>query len=293
MDGGMSGMAWALVYSVAFSFVGTFSKLASGTVHWSVFGLARGLFGILLAVALARARGSSLRVKNVRGAWQRSIFGTLAMACAFAAFASRALPLADAYTLYSLSPVFLAGLAPIVLSERLTLRVALVLAASLVGVVLVAQPQNLLNRAFLESERLAGTALALAAALFSAMSMLLLRRQGQTETPEAIMLHFSAVAAGAHLVIALFYLRVPALRDVGYTTVMGVFTAISQYAMTRAYTLERAAYVGTIGYSSVVFSALLGIAIFHQPITLRAAVGMATIATAGVLLLVGSTPKKA
>jgi drug/metabolite transporter (DMT)-like permease len=281
-------MAWALVNSVAFAFVGLFSKLASGTVHWSVFGLSRGIFGILLAVVLARTRGSSLKVKNVRGAWLRSIFGTAAMACAFAAFASKALPLADASTLYSLSPVFLAVLAPVVLRERLTLRVVTVLAVSIVGVVLITKPSTLLDGGFLEKERLIGSLLALGAALCAAMSMLLLRRQGQTETPEAIMLHFSTVAAGAHLVISLFYLRTPSLRDLGYTAIMGMFTAVSQYAMTRAYALERAAYVGAIGYTNVVFSALLGILVFHQAVGARAIAGMLAISAAGLLILLRS-----
>jgi drug/metabolite transporter (DMT)-like permease len=288
----MSGMAWALVNAVAFGLVGAFAKLASGSVHWSVLGLARGVFGIFLAVGLARAKGSSLKVKAKRGAWTRSIFGTAAMACAFAAFASRTLPLADATTLYNLSPVVLATLAPLVLRERLTLKVVAVLAVSVAGVVLITNPTNLANGAFLEGNRLTSSLLAIGAAVFSAISMMLLRRQGQVETPEAIMLHFSTVAAGAHLVIALFFLRTPALKDLGFAAIMGAFTAISQYAMTRAYALERAAYVGAVQYTSIIVSALLGVVIFHQTLSTRALAGMAAIAVAGAALLLGSAPTK-
>ena len=114
--------------------------------------------------------------------------------------------------------------------------------------------------------------------------MMLLRRVGPTETAEAISVHFSLFAAGALGLAALTDLRLPPLRDAGCMVAAGICAGFGQIAMTRAFSLERAARVSGLCYLAVVASALLGAAILHERPTPGAILGMALVVSGGLVV---------
>ncbi|CAN5905719.1 hypothetical protein BH11MYX4_BH11MYX4_59930 [soil metagenome] len=169
--------------AVLFALMNFFARLASDSASWATVGAARALVGAFVAIAVARARGSSLRITDKRALFWRSVFGTGAMMATFYALSSRSLSLGDTVTLLNLTPVFLAVLAPIFLRERTSPVVALAIALALGGVVLVLHPsfsfQEVAGAAPGPSAGVTA-AVAVLASFVASIAMMLLRRVGQT-----------------------------------------------------------------------------------------------------------------
>ena len=272
--------------AVLFALMNFFARLASSSASWTTVGAARALMGALVALAVARLRGVSLVAKDRRAVFWRSLFGTLSMGATFYALSSRTLPLGDTVTLLSLTPVFLAVLAPFVLRERTSVGVAFALALSLVGVMLVLHPSFGWHASApsVGPSAAATAACAVSAAFLASIAMMMLRRMGQTESPEPIALHFSLFAGFTMAVLSLFDLRMPTLRDAGFMLLAGICAGFAQLAMTRAYALERAARVSGMGYLSVVASALLGAAVLGEYPTIGALAGMVLVVAGGLVV---------
>jgi drug/metabolite transporter (DMT)-like permease len=271
--------------AVLFALMNFFARLASSSASWMTVGGLRALIGALVAVAVARVRGTSLVAKDRKAVFWRSLFGTAAMATTFYALSSRTLPLGDTVTLLNLTPVFLAVLAPFVLRERTSTAVAVALLLSLAGVVLILHPSFAWGASTAAGPSARTTAgFAVLSAFLSSIAMMMLRRAGKTENPEAIAVHFSLFAGGVMTVLSVFDFQLPTLRDAGLIAATGVCAGFAQLAMTRAYTLERAARVSGMGYLAVVASALLGAAVLGERPTLGAIAGMALVVGGGLVV---------
>ena len=271
--------------AVLFAFMNFFVKLASSSASWQTVGFVRALVGALVALGVARARGSSLAVKDKRALLWRSLFGTAAMMATFYALSSRSLSLGDTVTLINLTPIFLALLAPIFLRERTSPVVALALLLSLGGVVLVLQPSFAFPPNAAPGPSAAATAaVAIGASFLASIAMMMLRRVGQTETAEAIAAQYSLFAAATFGLLSLADLRMPTVRDALAMIAAGICAGFGQILLTRAYTLERAARVSGIGYLSVVASALLGAAILNERPATSALLGMSLVVLGGLVV---------
>lgn len=271
--------------AVLFASMNFFARLASSSASWTTIGGVRALVGAGVAVGVARLRGTPLVANDQRALFWRSLFGTAAMAATFYALSSHTLPLGDTVTLLNLTPVFLAVLAPFVLRERTSGAVALALVLSLGGVVLIMRPSFAWHASTgsIGPSADATAGFAVLAAFLASIAMMMLRRAGRTETPEVIALHFSLFAAVVLLFLSLFDLRMPTLRDAACILAGGVCAGFAQLAMTRAYTLERAARVSGMSYLSVVASALLGGAVLGERPSGAAIAGMALVVGGGLV----------
>jgi drug/metabolite transporter (DMT)-like permease len=237
-----------------------FARLASAHQPWQLVGATRALVGALVAIAVARARGASLRINDKKAMWVRTAFGTAAMGLTFWALASPGLGLGDTATLLNLAPLMIALLGPLLLGERAGrgLYVALALAAT--GVTLVLRPAFLFGGAHAVDGAGKTALLATLAATFSAFAMIALRKIGPKESPEAVSTHFSLTAAAVFGALSIPQLSVPQPKDALYMLLAGFAAGLAQIAMTRAYSLARAARVASMGYLSVVVSAIYGAA---------------------------------
>lgn len=272
--------------AVMFALMGFFAHVASAHAHWTVVAATRAAVGAAVAYGVARARAAPLLVKNRRGIWLRSVFGTASLLCTFFALGSP-LGLADVTTLINLTPVLIAVLGPRMLGERGGRRVIVALALCVVGVVLILHPAFLFGGGVPRTrDAWIGAAAAVAATLFSANAMILLRRISPTEGAEAIALHFSLVAAGTTLLLALPHLSVPGLGAGAAMLVAGLSAGVAQLAMTRAYALERAARVSGVGYLAVVVSAILGAAVLGEKPGVAAMMGMGLVVAGGLVVSV-------
>ncbi len=279
--------------AVLFALMNLFARVATASASWASVAAARAAVGALVALVVARVRGVSLAPKDAGGVFCRSLLGTVSMLATFYALSSRTMSLGDTVTLLNLAPVFLAVLAPFFLRERTSAAVAIAIGIALGGVMLIVRPTFLFGAdttvtavAPSGPSATATAAVAVGAALSTSIAMMLLRRVGQKERPEAVAFHFSLFAAVALFAISLFDLRMPTLRDAACMVGAGLCAGFAQLAMTRAYALESAARVSGMSYLSVVASAALGAILLGERPGPTALVGMALVVLGGVLVTI-------
>lgn len=279
--------------AVLFALMNFLARVATASVSWATVAASRAAVGALVAAAVARLRGVSLTPRDGRGVFWRSLLGTVSMLATFYALSSRTMSLGDTVTLLNLAPVFLAVLAPFFLRERTSAAVAIAIAIALGGVMLIVRPTFLFGADATAAVHASGgpsatatAAVAVGAALSTAIAMMLLRRVGQTERPEAVAFHFSLFAAIALFGISLFDLRMPTLRDAACMVGAGLCAGVAQLAMTRAYALESAARVSGMSYLSVVASATLGAVALGERPGPTALAGMALVILGGIVVTI-------
>jgi drug/metabolite transporter (DMT)-like permease len=168
------------------------------------------------------------------------------------------------------------------LSEPVDSWVALAVLLGFIGVVAVVQPSL--------TVALSVALIATIGAAFYALAMIWLRKIGPGESHEAVVLHFSLVALATFVLLALPVWRWPDGRSALFLLGAGIGGGGGQIAMTRAYSLQRAAPVTALTGIGIVLTYLLAIpALGDRPTTWQIAGSLLVIA-AGALLAIGSKP---
>jgi drug/metabolite transporter (DMT)-like permease len=278
-----AAFAWMAASAALFATMNFFVRLATAHLAWQLVGTTRALVGALVAILVAVSRGSSLRVKDQRAMWVRSAFGTASMACTFWALSMRGLSLGDTATLLYLSPLMIAFLGPVMLKERAGRGLIVALLVAGAGVFLVLRPAILFGGDALGAGSMKTAVLAVLAATFSAFAMIALRRVGPHESAEAVSAHFSLTATAVFAVLSIPYLSMPSAKDALYMLLAGLSAGLAQLSMTRAYSLARAARVASIGYLTVVVSAIYGAAALGEWPHPLALFGMALVICGGLI----------
>jgi drug/metabolite transporter (DMT)-like permease len=269
-------IAWMVLSQLMFTAMNIFSRMGGRGLPWSEVAGARFLFGALVAILIARAKGSSLRVTDRRNTWFRSIFGTIASFCFFYSVTSPRINLGDAITLGATGPIFVALLSGPILGEVVGRHIWIAVGLAFVGVIGVVKP-TLHSAADV-------AAIATLGALAYSLALMWLRKIGPNESTEAIVLHFSVVAAVANLAVSIPVWVTPDTRGWFLLLGTGITGGIGQIAMTRAYSLSRAAPMSTLTYLSIVFTYLLAIPVFGERAGGLQLIGAALVILAGVIL---------
>ena len=275
---GRLSAALALVGAVGlFALMGALVKLVSGRYALGEIIFYRGFFATLVLLALAPGQGGwrVLRTSRPLGHAVRSLAGLTAMSCSFAALAL--LPLAEATALGFTAPLLTAALAVPLLGERVTRRRWLALLLGLAGVLVIVRP---------------GTAtfswaalLAVTGAAFIALSMLSIRRLGGTERGLTVALYFQLACTLAGVISLLFVRHLPAAADLPALAGIGLLGGMAQVLMTRAYMGGPASWIAPFEYSAILWSTLLGFALWGELPGAAVILGAALVIGAGLLVM--------
>jgi drug/metabolite transporter (DMT)-like permease len=272
----LAGLGWMVLAQLCFAAMNVFTRLGSRHLPWPEIAAARFLVGALIAVGLAAARGKSLAVTDRGGTWRRSIYGTISALGTFFALSSPRVAIGDAATLGATAPIFVAALSGRLLNERVGHRLWIAIGLAFAGIVLLLRPS------FTTAAPVA--AVATGGAFFYALAMIWLRRIGPAESHEAVVLHFSLVALATMLLLALPSWTWPDARSGLYLLGAGLGGGGAQLAMTRAYSLHRAAPVTALSTLGVVFTWLLALPLFPERPTAWQLAGTLLILAATVLI---------
>jgi drug/metabolite transporter (DMT)-like permease len=267
-----------LAAGALFACMGALVKL--GAPHFSSAELVfyRSFFGLLVVYALVRHSRISLSTLHWHAHLWRGISGTIAMLLFFHCITT--LPLATAITLNYTSSLFLSLLTVAVLKEKFHPPLSSALALGFSGVVLLLQPT-------LAQDQFADGLLGLASGFLAGIALMNVRQLGVLGEPGMrVVFHFNLIAT---LASALWMpgdtLHPVQLVDLPLLVAIGASATFAQLFMTRAYRTGQTLVVGSLAYSTIVFSALIGLIFWHEQLSLLAWLGIALIIASGVLSL--------
>jgi drug/metabolite transporter (DMT)-like permease len=267
-----------LVAGFLFACMGGLVKL--GSSHFSTGELVfyRSFFGLFIVYAMLRRANVALLTRHWRSHLLRGLSGTVAMLLFF--YCISVLPLATAITLNYTSSLFLSVLTVLVLKEKFNLSLSSALAIGFTGVALLLRPT-------LAHDQLLYGLLGLGSGLLAGVALLNVRHLGILGEPGMrVVFYFNLIAtlvSGAWMLHD--KLHPVAFADLPLLVAIGASATFAQLFMTRAYRTGQTLVVGSLAYSTIVYSALFGLLFWHELLSLGAWLGMALIIASGMLSL--------
>lgn len=282
----LRGSLWMLAAGVLFSLMGVAVKLgASADYAFSSAELVfyRSLCGFAAILPGAVLSGRRLATPAWRWHLSRSLIGTGGIFLHFFAIAS--LPLAMAVTLNYTAPLFLTLLTVLLARRWPGWGLCGGILLGFAGVVLLLHPA-------LGREMLTPFLLGLVGGLCGGLAFFSTRELGQRgEPPWRVVFYFTAVstmASGGWMLAAGF--RWPPLDALPVLLAIGVSATLAQLAMTRAYKEGHVLLVGSLSYSTVVFTSLLGMFLWGERLESGEWLGLVLIVISGIIATRGLNP---
>ena len=273
------GVLLGFIAFAAFAFSDAFVKSLRGSLpaYEAVF------FGAALGLtALPFIKGRGDRWRDVLLAQRQGLYLVRAVASAVGSIAAviafTALPMAEAFALIFLLPVFVTILSVLVLHEQVGWRRWSAVVAGFIGVLVVLRP----GFRALGIGHLA----AIICGLAGAVSMIALRLAGPHEKRVSL---FGAGIIGAMLVSGVLMLtdfRWPQASQWGLLLGYGLLSALGSVLLMLATRLAPANHVAPTQYSQMLWAVLLGYVVFHDRVDGLMALGIAIILGAGLFTLV-------
>lgn len=274
---GRLGAGWMVVAALCFALMSMFVKLGAAAFGSTELLFWRTAIGALtLGAAMAWRRQSPL-TPHWRGHIKRSFVGYASMVALF--YALTRLPLSTAVTLNYTSSLFFALLCVVKLKDRLTPRTGLALLLGFVGIVVLLRPT------FSSAQWLAGL-IGLTSGISAGYAVFQVRELGQMGEPSwKVVFWFFAISSlfgGIWLILGPGFSAVTADNVLPLLGV-GVCGMLGQLAMTRAYKDGRKYLVASFGYLTVLFSVLLGVVLWGDPLSAWSLAAMALIVGSGLM----------
>ncbi|WP_374605512.1 DMT family transporter [Niveibacterium sp.] len=271
------GSLWMLVASLLFACMGACVKLGATRFNAAELVFWRGFVSLLLIGAWIAWQRRPVMTPMWRTHLARSVSGFVALVLYFLAILT--LPLAAAVTLNYTSPLWLAALVAVLAHEPMRRGMWGALAIGLAGVAMVLKPS-------IDPALWYGAVFGLCSGALSSVAYLNVRKLGEAGEPEwRTVFWFSAVCAAGGLPFALFKPHAGAwtLTDAAILLGVGGFGALAQLAMTRAYRYGKTLVAASLSYTTVVFAAMFGAAIWGERLDPLALGGIVAVVLSGAL----------
>ncbi|WP_460449162.1 DMT family transporter [Alsobacter sp. SYSU BS001988] len=252
----------------------------------------RYVFGVVWSVPLAFVvRPPWPGAAMLRAHLLRTLVVVLTALCFF--YSLSVLSLVEAVVFSYLAPVFMALLGRVMLGEKVAPAVALAIAVSFAGVLVIAAGKGLGVSTL--GRDLWGVAAALAAALFYALAMVMLRARTSSD-------HLVGIVALQNLIAMAYVLPFSlALGDPGaliaahwpWLLAAGFLGTFGHLCYAGAFKRAPAAKVGTVEYTNFIWASAIGYIAFRELPTWSAAAGAALIVLGSLILFVKRRPAPA
>jgi drug/metabolite transporter (DMT)-like permease len=257
------GIKYMLLASLLFAFMGAAAKELSDSMNSVEIVFFRNVFGVFFI--LISIYNSPL--KQLGGKFWLLIFRGVAgfIALLFFFYNISQISLGEAMTFSKTSTIFTAVLAYIFLKEKLGFKGWIGVFIGFIGIIFITE----FDGSSLEKTDYLGILSGFGAAL----AYTSVRELRNFYDSRAIVLSFMSVGTIAPLILMIignFYTNIhldfmlgtfvmPNIDDWFYILLLGVFSTYAQIYMTKAYSFAKAGIIGTISYSNIVFSIILGL----------------------------------
>jgi drug/metabolite transporter (DMT)-like permease len=244
-----------LLAAAAFAVMTALVRVMGTTMHPFEIAFWRNLYGLLFMVPwIARVGFVALRTRRIGGYTLRAACGLSAMLLWF--WAITVMPLDEAVALSFTAPLFASVAAVVFLGERMGMRRTGALLAGFAGTLVILRPgvQAIGQPALL----------VLAASLFIAISITMVKTLSRSESPAAIVTWMGVFMTPMSLIPAAFFWTWPTMGETLMLIVMGAFATVGQVAMTRAYAATDATVVLPFDYARLPFAAAIAYVAFAE-----------------------------
>lgn len=270
------GSLWMLVAALGFAIMGALVKVGAQKFSSIELVFYRSLFGLVFIGLFVSQKKLSLATPVIRKQLSRAGVGFTALILFFYAIAH--LPLATAITLNYTSPLFLAVLTPLLLSEKPKKALLVALAIGFIGVILLLKPT--INK----SEWLAGF-LGLLSGIGAALAYVHVKQLGQANEPDwRTVFYFtlvSSVCAGVWMLFNHFHKL--AWSDLPVLIGLGVSATIAQLALTRAYRTGDTLVVASLAYVTILLASIFGVIWWQEHLSVEAWLAIGLIILSGII----------
>ncbi|MEI6896246.1 MAG: DMT family transporter [Psychromonas sp.] len=264
--------AWYMLLSaVGFSLMAVCVKTASTTYHIPVLEIvaARAIVSAIISYVDIKRKKISMWGNNKPWLIARGTVGAFALI--FVYYAVTTLPLAEATILQYIHPVFTALLAFFFLKEHIQRSTITCILCSLVGLLIMIQPN------FLQDSNTQYSWLSIGAGLLgafgSAVAYVIVKKLTKTEDSSVIVFYFPIISIPIAVILLGNDFVAPSLAALGVLILVGIFTQIGQIGLTKALHSEDANKATAYAYVQVIFSVIIGWAYFGEIPVLTTIIG--------------------
>ncbi|EHY9867871.1 DMT family transporter [Vibrio vulnificus] len=244
-----------------------FALMSASVKYVSVHGIplfeivaARALVSLIISYLDVKRKGISVWGNNKRWLFTRGAVGTMALMCVY--YAVTALPLAEATILQYVHPVFTALLAVLFLKERVQPATLACIVLCLLGVFTMVYPS--FDASGVGELPMLSVGIALLGAFGSSIAYVIVRKLSRTEDSSVIIFYFPLVALPVSAMLIGDDFVVPDVALILVLILVGIFTQIGQFGLTKAMQTQTAGNASAYSYVQIVFSALLGVVLFNE-----------------------------
>lgn len=243
--------------------------------------LFRSVISLLLSVYYLRRHNIHMWGNNKLYLVLRGVFGVTALTLFF--YTLHHLPIGAAITIQYLSPIFTVLIASWFLKEKTQPIQWLFFLVSFLGVLLI--------KGFDTNVDLRLLVIGIVSALFAGLAYNAIRKLKDSEHPMVIVLYFPMIAIPVMLGFSYFYWETPVGIEWLYILLMGIFTQIAQFYMTKAFQASEVRFVAGLKYLGILFAIGFDFFVFGYTHSLFALLGMALVVAGVVLNLLRKSPK--
>ncbi|WP_413113292.1 DMT family transporter [Thaumasiovibrio sp. DFM-14] len=277
------GVRYMTLSALGFALMATCVKTVS-TYGIPVFEIvaARALVSLIISYLDVKRKGISIWGNNKPLLVARGAVGTLALICVY--YAVTTLPLAEATILQYIHPVFTALLAVVFLKERVHASTIICIVLCLLGLTVMVQPGLSQGNSELPPFSIM---IAILGAFGSAIAYVIVRKLSQTEDSSVIIFYFPLIALPMSLFLMMDEFVMPSLLICFLLILIGIFTQIGQYGLTKAMQTQEAGKATAYAYVQIIFSIILGALFFNELPSIWTLLGGALIVIGALINLFG------
>lgn len=265
---------WMLVAAFMFACMGVLVKLSAAHFSSTELVFYRSLFGVWITYLILRYYRLSVRTQHWRIHCWRGITGLISLLMFF--YCLTQLPLATAVSLNYTWPLFVTLFSILILKEHIHWSLVCTIALGFVGVLLLLRPT-------LPDDHWIASMIGVASGFFAAIAYINVKQLGNLgESEWHVVFYFTLISTLITGVWLLFTTFSP-VTSYGLFLLLsiGMTATLAQLAMTRAYHQGVTLIVTALGYSTVLFSSLLGILLWDEILSPIAWLGMSLIILGG------------
>ena len=203
----------------------------------------------------------------------RGVVGSIALASYF--YILQQIPLAAAASMQYMAPIFTAVLGVFIVKEKVSAKQYFFFFLSFLGILVI--------QGFDARISLIHLVIGIGGAVFTGLAYNCIRILKTSEHPLVIIFYFPLVSLPLAGLISFFNWVTPVGWDWFFLLLVGLFTQIAQYFMTRSYQSEELSKVSIINYMGIIYSLAFGFFIFGETYEWLSYVGMGLVVL-GIIL---------